>query len=239
MPQPEGTAVPRRDLLGLSAAVAAGAVAGAPGLGRAEAEAAASGTEVPVTPPEDLMQEHGVLKRILLIYREVIRRIDLGDQVPAQELHSSAGIIRRFIEEHHEELEERYVFPRLREAGRLTRTVDVLITQHDRGRVITGRLLDMTGDGTTSYHLDPGVLRTDMAAFIRMYEPHEAREDTVVFPALREVVSAKEFTDLGDIFEEEEHRRFGANGFKDMVEEVAGIEKSLGIYELSQFTPKA
>ncbi len=26
--------------------------------------------EVPVTPPEDLMREHGVLKRVLLIYRE-------------------------------------------------------------------------------------------------------------------------------------------------------------------------
>ncbi|WP_233515292.1 hemerythrin domain-containing protein [Marinitenerispora sediminis] len=231
--------MPRRDLLGLSAAVAAGAVAGAPGLVGAEAQAASSGTEVPVTPPEDLMQEHGVLKRVLLVYREVIRRIDIGDQVPAQELHRSAQIIRRFIEEHHEELEEQYVFPRLREAGRLVRTVDVLVTQHDRGREITRRILDMTGDGTTSYRLDPGGLRKDMAAFIRMYEPHEAREDTVVFPALREVVSAKEFNELGDIFEEEEHRRFGANGFKDMVEEVAGIEKSLGIYELSQFTPKA
>ena len=29
-----------------------------------------------VSPPEDLMREHGVLKRILLIYSEVIRRID-------------------------------------------------------------------------------------------------------------------------------------------------------------------
>ncbi|WP_222708901.1 hypothetical protein [Nonomuraea sp. C10] len=40
--------------------------------------------EVPVTPPEDLMREHGVLKRILLIYREGIRRINAGEPVPAQ-----------------------------------------------------------------------------------------------------------------------------------------------------------
>ncbi|MFD2351130.1 hypothetical protein ACFSTC_20065 [Nonomuraea ferruginea] len=44
--------------------------------------------EVPVTPPEDLMREHGVLKRILLIYREGIRRINAGEPVPARPLHA-------------------------------------------------------------------------------------------------------------------------------------------------------
>jgi metallophosphoesterase superfamily enzyme len=76
-----------------------------------------------------------------------------------------------------------------------------------------------------------------MAAFIRMYEPHEAREDTVVFPALREVMPAKEFRDLAETFEDEEHRRFGPTGFQSVVDKVADIEKRLGIYELSQFTP--
>jgi hypothetical protein len=70
-----------------------------------------------------------------------------------------------------------------------------------------------------------------------MYEPHEAREDTVVFPALREVVPAAEFRDLAEIFEDEEHRRFGERGFEGVVDQVADIEKSLGIYDLSQFTP--
>jgi hypothetical protein len=32
--------------------------------------------EEEVSPSEDLMREHGVLKRVLLIYREVINRID-------------------------------------------------------------------------------------------------------------------------------------------------------------------
>ena len=76
-----------------------------------------------------------------------------------------------------------------------------------------------------------------MAAFIRMYEPHEAREDTVVFPALRDVVPARQFRDLAEIFEDEEHRRFGQTGFQGVVDNVANIEKSLGIYDLGQFTP--
>ncbi|WP_433424097.1 hypothetical protein ACQP1V_17315 [Microtetraspora malaysiensis] len=75
-------------------------------------------------------------------------------------------------------------------------------------------------------------------AFIRMYEPHEAREDTVVFPAFRDVVPPARFRDLGEIFEDEEHRRFGPSGFTGVVNQVADIEKSLGIYNLSQFTPR-
>jgi hypothetical protein len=42
---------------------------------------------------------------------------------------------------------------------------------------------------------------------------------------------------LGEEFEENEHKRFGEDGFETMVNKVADIEKQLGIYELAQFTP--
>lgn len=194
--------------------------------------------EVPVTPPEDLMREHGVLKRILLIYREAIRRIDGGERLPAGSVHAGASIIRSFIEDYHEHLEEQYVFPPLLKAGKLTDTVATLRLQHQRGRVLTGRILQATGTDTTRVTRISRALTTDMTAFIAMYEPHEAREDTVVFPAFRDVVPPKRFSELGEIFEDEEHRRFGASGFTGVVDQVAAIEKNLGIYDLAQFTPR-
>ncbi|MFG1613418.1 hemerythrin domain-containing protein [Nonomuraea wenchangensis] len=235
----------RRNVLGLPVALACGTTALAacgtarqasgdatptPGTPTAQAE------EVPVTPPEDLMREHGVLKRVLLIYREGIRRIGAGEPVPAQPLHAGAGIIRTFIEEYHEELEERHVFPPLVKAGKLTDTVPVLVRQHERGRVLTRRILNVTAKPVPQ-----GARRglaADMAAFIRMYEPHEAREDTVVFPAMREVIPPKKFMELAELFEDEEHRRFGQAGFTGIVGQVADIEKTLGIYDLNQFTPR-
>ena len=71
-----------------------------------------------------------------------------------------------------------------------------------------------------------------------MYRPHEAREDTVLFPALHSIVSRNEYDSLGEQFEDEEHKRFGEEGFEKMVDKVAGIEKELGIYDLAQFTPR-
>lgn len=70
-----------------------------------------------------------------------------------------------------------------------------------------------------------------------MYRPHEAREDTVLFPAMRKIVSEDEYFALGEDFEDREHELFGEDGFETMVEKVANIEKQLGIYDLSRFTP--
>jgi len=72
-----------------------------------------------------------------------------------------------------------------------------------------------------------------------MYRPHEAREDTALFPALRSIISAHEYVALGEDFESLEHKLFGKEGFEGVVERVGGIEKRIGIYELSQFTPKS
>lgn len=196
-----------------------------------------SAEEVPVTPPEDLMREHGVLKRVLLIYREGIRRLQAEDETPIHAINAGAGIIRSFIEDYHEHLEEQYVFPRLEQANKLADTTAVLRTQHQRGRTLTDRVLAATTGAAASGKPVRDALIQDMAAFIRMYEPHEAREDTVVFPALRDVLPAAQFRDLAEMFEDEEHRRFGQRGFEGIVDNVADIEKSLGIYDLSQFTP--
>src|SRR5438034_723182 len=106
--------------------------------------------EEEVSPAEDLMREHGVLKRVLLVYGEAIRRIEANEDLPPETVMDSAKIIRNFIEDYHEELEEDFLFPRFKKAGEL----------------------------------------------------------------------------------------FGKNGFEKMVDKVAGIEKKLGIYDLTQFTPK-
>jgi hemerythrin-like domain-containing protein len=193
--------------------------------------------DVPVTPPEDLMREHGVLKRILLIYREGIRRLQAYEQDSSQALNASAGIIRSFIEDYHEHLEEQYVFPKLEQAGRLTDITTVLRTQHQRGRELTDRMLSATAGAVVLDQPSREALVHDMSAFIRMYEPHEAREDTVVFPTLRDVLPPNEFRELAETFEDEEHRRFGPAGFQGVVARVADIEKSLDIYDLSKFTP--
>ncbi len=60
----------------------------------------------------------------------------------------------------------------------------------------------------------------------------------MLFPAIHEIVSKQEYDALGEEFEKKEHELFGKEGFEGMVPRVAAIEKDLGIYDLSQVTPR-
>ena len=42
----------------------------------------------------------------------------------------------------------------------------------------------------------------------------------------------------GEELDKKEHQLFGEDGLEIMVDRVASIEKTLGIYELAQFTPR-
>jgi len=195
------------------------------------------GEEKEVSPPEDLMQEHGLLNRILLIYDHCRIQLLNKQLFDFAALFNAAGIIRTFVEDYHEKQEENYLFPRFKKANRLTDLVDTLLQQHHAGRNITEQITQITKRGT---HADSENQKLNelLTAFNTMYRPHEAREDTVLFPAFRKIVSQHEYDSLGEEFENNEHKLFGEGGFEMMVGKVADIEKSLGIYELAQFTPK-
>jgi hemerythrin-like domain-containing protein len=187
---------------------------------------------------EDLMREHGVLNRILLVYEEGLRRLRAREDVPAEVFHRPATLVRTFVEDYHEGLEENFIFPEFEKRKKLVDLVKVLREQHQAGRRVTDVILR----GATPDRFAREEARAEVAAacraFIRMYRPHEAREDTVLFPALRGILPERRLRELGEQFEKEEDRLFGEEGFEKTVDQVAAVEKRLGIYDLSQFTPR-
>jgi hemerythrin-like domain-containing protein len=192
--------------------------------------------EPEVAPAEDLMREHGVLRRVVLVYREIGRRNDAREEVPLDALSSAAGIIRRVIENYHEKLEEDFVFPRMEKAGKLTGLVKVLLAQHRAGSVVTDRILAV-GKGRVRDDGARRELASALTSFIRMYEPHAAREDTDLFPAFHDLMGDRAYRELGDAFEEREKKVLGENGFEGAVKQVARLEEALGIHDLAKFTP--
>jgi hemerythrin-like domain-containing protein len=189
-----------------------------------------------VSPPEDLMQEHGLLNRVLLIYDACKTHLSNKESFPREALLNAAGVIRTFVEDYHEKQEENYLFPRFQKANQLTDLVQVLLQQHNAGRAMTDQILQLSKI-SAPVDSDNEKLLKALTDFNYMYRPHEAREDTILFPAFRKIVSTHEYDSLGEEFENNEQKLFGKGGFEKMVSKVADIEKSLGIYELAQFTP--
>src|SRR6185312_5588029 len=71
------------------------------GPGKKLKEAVTGKDKEEVTPPEDLMREHGVLDRVLLIYETVQRRFAANENVDPAHITQSAEIIRDFINNYH------------------------------------------------------------------------------------------------------------------------------------------
>jgi len=189
---------------------------------------------------EDLMREHGVLRRALLVYLQTIPKLRSGAALDLSALNRAARLFRSFGEDYHEKkLEEAYIFPVLRKtSGPAAAYPDILVAQHQRGREITDYIIGVTARrrlGATH----ASALAHAFEGFVLMYQNHAAREDTIVFPAWSQALPARDLDAMGDKFEDIEQQQFGKGGFETAVEQIAAIERALGYSDLSQFTAPA
>jgi hemerythrin-like domain-containing protein len=233
----------RRSFIGRTAVSGAGLILGS-GLAvhktfaqeQPSSKGEASHMEMEVTATEDLMREHGVLRRILIVYSECARRIRDATAAGVYEpINQAAQLFRQFGENYHEKLlEEAYIFPAVsRAGGQASAYPEILIAQHRRGWEITGYISSATNGKEPA---DAPKLARAMEAFVRMYRAHAAREDTVVFPAWKQTMSEEQLNETGEKFEQIEHKQFGEDGFEKAVSQIAAIETHLGLADLSQFT---
>jgi hemerythrin-like domain-containing protein len=193
-----------------------------------------------VTAAEDLMREHGVLRRALIVYSEAANRLrqNPGD-MPPDALAKTAQLFRTFGEEYHEnKLEEGFIFPVLKQKGGEAASLpDILVVQHKRGREITDYIISVSNAAKLGANATN--LADALTAFVRMYETHAAREDTIVFPAWKDAISDDQYKEFNEKFEDIEHEQFGEDGFEDAVKQIGEIENTLKIWDISQFTAPA
>lgn len=191
-----------------------------------------------VTATEDLMREHGILRRALLVFTAAASQLRKSpEDVPPEVLLRTAKLFRTFGEDYHEKrLEEDFIFPAVKKAGGpAANLADTLLIQHQRGREITDYVLSAAAAKFNRVNA-PAVAQA-LDGFVLMYQHHAAREDTVVFPAWKKTLSAAQLDEMGEKFEDIEHEQFGKDGFEDALTEVSNIEDLIQLSDLSRFTP--
>lgn len=194
--------------------------------------------EKKVTANEDLMREHGILRRALLVYGAFAQRlVQDAAAVPVPALARTARLFREFGEDYHERrIEEKLIFPAVRKLqGPAAGYPDVLQQQHDRGRDLTDYILRLTRSGSIGAAMAVPVAKA-LQTFNLMYAHHAAREDTIVFTAWKDSLSAKAYDEMGEQFESIEKQVFGHDGFDDASKQMADIERELELTDIAQFT---
>ena len=127
---------------------------------------------------EDLMREHGVIRRAILVYRDMASKLRAKPaSVDPDLLRSTAMMFRNFGEDYHEKkLEETHIFPTIKKVGGAASAyVDVLIAQHQRGRELTDYILAVVGKGAIATG-DAETLARVLDSVELMYEHHAAHE---------------------------------------------------------------
>ena len=190
--------------------------------------------KIRVSPVEDLNGEHGLVDRILLIFDEIARRIEKKETLPSEAISKTVEIVRSFIQDHHEKLEDNYLFPRFQKAGKFGDLTTILGQQHEAGRKVIDEIVALEKMRNSG---EKKKMANAIRSFARMYRAHKSREDTIILPALHALVPSPEYEELGDEFEKQEEKLFGKGGFGKILVQLEAIERSLGIYELAQFTP--
>lgn len=188
----------------------------------------------PPAPGEDLMTEHGVLKRLLLAYQAASDQLAAGRTPPAGAITDAAQLIADFIEGFHEGLEEAYIFPRV--PAEHHELVQTLLVQHDRGRHLT-TAISLAAGAQLSEAAVRRALQRYLNLFIRMYAAHEAWEDTVIFPVIQQVTPQRTLDQLAERFAELQSAHYGDHALTQLLQRVSGIEQQLGIADLNAFTP--
>jgi hemerythrin-like domain-containing protein len=216
--------------VGAGAAVAGVSLSRTAGAGAASAlpTGSAMGSEAPLTPAEDLMQEHGALERVLLVYEEAARMLEQGESFEPAVITATATLVRRHAENHHQRMEERYIFPQLETTGVHARLTATLRQQHERSRELTDEILQRA-QRTLRAGADRMQLARALRQFAKLYRPHAAWEETVIFPAFRGLVGRAAYLELGAEFERQNRAMLGAQGYSELITAIARAEAAVGL----------
>ena len=200
--------------------------------------ATAQAAQTAPSPNEDLMRDHGILRRALLVCQHCASLLRAGKpQDLGEPLHDTALLFEKFGSEYHERaVEERLVFPAVEKAGAAVSRYPALLTlQHERSREFLKYLEDTTRSGKIP-EANGGHLADQLDAFDNMYRFHAAHEDTVVFPAWKAMLADAQYGEMMQRFEEAEKQVMGHDGFDEALRNIVGIEKRLGILDLAKQT---
>ncbi len=189
-----------------------------------------------VTAPEALSREHAMLIRLLLAIDNVVDQAIEDRKTDLRPINSAARVIDNVVADHHMAFEEQSVYPRMERIDYLSGLTETLEGQHDDARAVNDLVLDLTKSGKVKgkAELDELVLLTK--SFKDMITAHAAWEETIIFPAMYDLLSENDMDDVNRKFMEAERQLLGGKGPEMLYREIDSIEEAAGTNDLAMYT---
>lgn len=187
-------------------------------------------------PAEGLLMAHGLAGRVMLAYERIIKDWKLLRDADLAMVNRTAQIAKDCLAGCHELNEERWLFPLFREEGYLEELVSALEEQHEAGREVTEKIIDLSTPGRIKTETQMNVLMTLCRSYVFMYGPHLSRENSDLFPRLSQILSQEELDDIARKMSATTRDVLGEDGFAGQLRAMAEIEQSLEIHDVRSYT---
>ena len=173
---------------------------------------------------KDFMFEHSILDRILLIFEKIINSPS-NKIVDSKYLKLLVLIIKIFIENHHEKMEELYVFPTIT-SNNNKELVKILIEEHKISKILTDKIFKYCKNNDI-YNKNIELIKKLLEKFIHMYRYHESHENIEIYPEFEENITRSEYKKINNLVEENEKLILGKIKIKNIIKIIIKIEKIL------------
>jgi len=157
----------------------------------------------PTTGPlETLTDEHRLIERLISALLAYTADLDTGAD-PA-DLGQFVDLIAGFADARHHAKEEDILFEAMVEAGfpRDGGPIAVMLFEHDQGRRFVGALRDCASRAGAWTVSDKAIVRENAAQYANLLRQHIAKEDNILYPMARRVLSDEAMTAMEARFDE-------------------------------------
>ncbi len=156
------------------------------------------------TAADILTEEHKVILKVVHASNSLAEMLENGEAVPPETLLGIVEFAQQFVDGYHHHKEEDILFPALEKAGNkaINCRLKALRDEHQFGRKLISQLAQSIKDYVEN---KPGSRKTVMDSLLsipRLYPGHMYREDTIVFPMIKEMLGKDQQDALVSKFEE-------------------------------------
>ncbi len=158
-------------------------------------------------PTQELMNEHRVIEKMLVVLAKGCERLDKGNEVDQQMFKDAVDFFRTFADKCHHTKEEKLLFEKMMERGVSGEVgpIAVMMREHQDGRAHVKKLAGLTEDGLENRK---GIIRTGRA-YVDLLSKHIQKEDNVLYPLANQVLETEDQEELEKGFEAVEKEVMG------------------------------
>jgi hemerythrin-like domain-containing protein len=172
-------------------------------------------TEAELSPTGVLRKEHELIQKMVNTAKQDAKKIQKSGAVDTERMASFHDFFKNFADRCHHAKEEDELFPVLREHNVDPVVIDLLIKQHEEGRIllagIEDRLKTPTDEGSK---IDAQVLGRYLFEYAQLMDRHIILENEYLWPRVAERLSDLQKDDIAKAFHKMETEDLG-EGFHE------------------------